>query len=114
MQTDLADLERIEESRPLIESLAPTSAERASAGTVVPVELDLRGLRVDEALEQLERRLSEAILNGLPWIRIIHGHGSGAIKTAVRDALRRMPYVLRSRPGEMGEGGDGATIAWLE
>jgi DNA mismatch repair protein MutS2 len=47
-------------------------------------------------------------------VRIIHGHGTGAMKAAVREALRQMPYVQRSRAGEAGEGGDGATVVYLD
>ncbi len=71
-------------------------------------------MRVDDGLDALDRHLNAALLAGLPWVRIIHGHGTGAMKTAVRDALRGYRHVRKSRPGERGEGGDGATIAYFE
>ncbi len=86
----------------------------ARAPSVVPSEVHLRGLRVEEGLARLEAHLDEAVLQGLPWVRIVHGHGTGAMKAAVRELVRHHPHVTRSRSGEPGEGGDGVTIAYLE
>ncbi len=80
---------------------------------VVPATLDIRGARVDEALELLERTLDGASLAGAGKLTIIHGHGSGALRDAVRAALARHPLVRDWRPGERGEGGDGATVVGL-
>lgn len=77
------------------------------------MELDLRGMRVAEALEAVERRLDSAFLAGLPFIRVIHGKGTGRLREAVREALRGSPYVASARPGERGEGGDGVTVVDL-
>jgi DNA mismatch repair protein MutS2 len=79
-----------------------------------PMQLDLRGERVEEALERLNAHLDRGLLSGAPWLHIIHGHGTGAMKNAVRDALRRHPLVARYRSGEQGEGGDGVTIVYLK
>jgi DNA mismatch repair protein MutS2 len=78
-----------------------------------PVELDLRGMRVEEALPVLERRLDAAFLAGMPYIRVIHGKGTGALREAVREALSRSPYVASARPGKPGEGGNGVTVVDL-
>ncbi|GAB4531591.1 MAG: endonuclease MutS2 [Anaerolineales bacterium] len=88
---------------------APTSGNAPSPG----VELDLRGLRVDEALEALDRYLDAAFLAGLPWVRIIHGRGTGRVRAAVRDALQRHPHVASWESGGEGEGGDGVSVAKL-
>jgi len=96
------------------ESPAPRLRRATEEPAAVSMELDLRGLRVDEGLELLDAQLDRAVLAGLPWLRVIHGHGSGAMKSAVRDAVRHHPSVTRSRPGERGEGGDGVTVAYLE
>jgi DNA mismatch repair protein MutS2 len=80
----------------------------------MPIELDLRGQRVEDGLAALDAYLDRAVLSGLPWVRVIHGHGTGAMKSAVREALRAHPSVRRSRPGEKGEGGDGATVVYFE
>ncbi len=76
-------------------------------------ELDLRGWRVEEALIQLERYLDDAYLGGLPWVRIIHGKGTGALRRAVRDTLAMHPLVSSFKSGELNEGGDGVTFAEL-
>ncbi len=83
-----------------------------SAGA--PVEVDLRGARVDEGLDRLDKALDEALLGSGETLRIIHGHGTGAMRTGVRKALERSPHVVRQRPGRRNEGGDGVTIAYLE
>ncbi len=75
--------------------------------------VDLRGMRVDEALERLELSLDKMVRAGIRAAVIIHGHGTGALKEAVRSALRYSTYVRDYRPGEQGEGGDGVTIAIL-
>lgn len=76
--------------------------------------VDLRGLRVDEALEQMELFLDSAYLRDLGAVYIIHGHGTGALKRAVRGNLPQSRYVERFRRGERGEGGDGVTIAFIK
>lgn len=77
------------------------------------LELDLRGARVEEGLDRLESYLNNAYMARLPWVRIIHGKGTGAMRDAVRNILRHHPLVGESRSGEQGEGGDGVTVARL-
>jgi len=98
----------------------PLEEEAVSlAGVQTPVvqspglELDLRGQTSAEALGRLERYLDDAYLAGLPWVRIIHGKGTGALRAAVRDVLQRHPLVASSEPGKEGEGGEGVTVAKL-
>jgi DNA mismatch repair protein MutS2 len=79
----------------------------------VASSLDLRGARVDEALDLLSRYLDDASLAGLDKVTIIHGMGTGALRDAVREAAGSHPLVKGLRPGERGEGGDGATIVNL-
>jgi DNA mismatch repair protein MutS2 len=76
----------------------------------VASSLDLRGARVEEALEALNRYLDDAGLAGLDKVFIIHGMGTGAVRDAVRSAAAAHPLVKSLRPGQRGEGGDGATI----
>ena len=83
-----------------------------SAGA--PVEVDLRGARVDEGLERLDKALDEALLGNGSTLRIIHGHGTGAMRDGVRRALDRNSQIVRHRPGRRNEGGDGVTVAYLE
>lgn len=77
------------------------------------MELDLRGLRVDETLERLDEYIDAAYLAELPWVRIIHGKGTGTLRQVVHDFLRRHPVISQFRSGEQGEGGDGVTIAYF-
>ncbi len=72
--------------------------------------LDLRGYRVEEALDEVESYLDKASLVNLTPVYIIHGHGTGALKQAVRDFLKTSPYVAKFRPGEDSEGGDGVCV----
>lgn len=72
--------------------------------------LDLRGERVEEALDDLENYLDKASLANLSPVYIIHGHGTGALKSAVRDFVSNSPYVAKYRVGEDAEGGDGVCV----
>jgi len=79
----------------------------------VDVELDLRGRRVEEILPRLEKYLDDAFLAGLPFVHIIHGKGTGALRHAVRQQLQDHPLVKSHRSGKEGEGGTGVTVAYL-
>ena len=72
--------------------------------------LDLRGYRVDEALDEIEAYLDKASLVNLSPVYIIHGHGTGALKQVIRDYLMHSPYVAKFRAGENAEGGDGVSV----
>jgi DNA mismatch repair protein MutS2 len=77
------------------------------------IELDLRGQRSDEALDSLERYLDSAYLAGLPWVRIIHGKGTGKLRLAVRESLSHNSHVKSFESGGDKEGGEGVTVAKL-
>ena len=76
-------------------------------------DLDLRGLRVDEALSRVDEALNDAVLDGAASVRIIHGKGTGALRQAIREYLGGHPLVMSAQNGE-GPGGDGVTVAELE
>ena len=76
-------------------------------------EVDLRGMMTDEAIGALDIFLDNAVLGKLNEVRIIHGKGTGAVRRAVREHLKRSRYVKSFRPGRYGEGEDGVTIAEL-
>jgi DNA mismatch repair protein MutS2 len=96
------------------EAAAPAVKIRSSSPAPSPgIELDLRGERVEDGLERLERYLNDAYRARLPFVRIIHGHGTGAMKSAVRDVLKHHPLVNTMRAGEGNEGGDGVTMVKL-
>ena len=79
-----------------------------------PRELDLRGMTTDEALITLENFLDTAMMGKLETVTIIHGKGTGAVRSAVRTYLKRSRYVKSFRPGRYGEGEDGVTVAELK
>ena len=72
--------------------------------------MDVRGHATDDALDQVVAALDQAALQGARFLRIIHGHGTGRLKSALRDYLKGSPYVEDFRPGDRAEGGDGVTV----
>ncbi len=83
------------------------------SASAVSLQLDLRGARAEEALEVLDRYLNDAAVAGVDRLRIVHGKGTGALRTAVREVLSRHPLVRAHEPAGAAEGGDGATIVRL-
>jgi DNA mismatch repair protein MutS2 len=75
--------------------------------------LDLRGLRVDEVGGKLDHFLAEALVRDRDVVVVVHGHGSGALRKFVREHLRALDLVERTRPGFAQEGGEGVTVVWL-
>jgi DNA mismatch repair protein MutS2 len=75
------------------------------------VEVSLRGMRADDALDKLDKYLDRAYLAGLPYVRIVHGKGTGTLRKLARDLLRQHPLVAQIREAEAHEGGEGVTIA---
>lgn len=78
------------------------------------IQLDLRGKRADEALIELERYLDAAYFAGLPFVRIIHGKGTGKLRQMVRQALQGHPHIQSFEGGGEKEGGEGVTVAILK
>jgi DNA mismatch repair protein MutS2 len=76
-------------------------------------ELNVIGLRVDDALPEIERFLNRISLEGINEVRIIHGKGTGALMRGVREYLAGHPLVAEFRRGEPFEGGDGATVVTI-
>ncbi len=100
-----------EASAPILETTAPA---RSNNLPVSPgLELDIRGQTVEEALPELEHYLDAAYLAELPWVRIIHGKGTGKLRQGVREFLRASPVVKSHAGGEETEGGDGVTVVKL-
>ncbi|MEP7284144.1 MAG: endonuclease MutS2 [Chloroflexota bacterium] len=77
------------------------------------LELDLRGTSIQEAVERVENYIDAAYVAGLPFVRIIHGKGTGALRQAIRDLLHDHPLVQRYERGGEKEGGDGVTVVNL-
>ena len=97
----------------------PQPASLQTGSTALPgvnspgLELDLRGQRVDDALDRAERYLEQGFTSGLPFGRIIHGRGTGAVRQAVRDLLNHSSYVHHWENGGEKEGGDGVSVVFF-
>ncbi len=111
---------RVRVSLASLELCAPPPAEPEPQAPVLytsasspGTRLDLRGCTVDEALQQLDYHLDAALRAGLPWIHIIHGKGTGALRQAVRNFLVDHPVVSSYESGRDKEGGAGVTVAKL-
>jgi DNA mismatch repair protein MutS2 len=93
------------------------SPRRVSSGGGLKLDeqtiVDVRGKAADEALDDVVAALDRATLAGAPFLRIIHGHGTGKLKASLRDYLKDSPYVAEFRAGDRAEGGDGVTIVKL-
>ncbi|NTV35396.1 MAG: hypothetical protein HGA53_00425, partial [Anaerolineaceae bacterium] len=92
---------------------SPAAASRSIFHTSPGMELDLRGQRAEDALEALDRYLENAFLAGMPFVRIIHGKGTGKLRQVIREALQQSPHISRFETGHEKEGGDGVTVAHL-
>ena len=94
-------------------------SERVSHGQLpedrpdVSTQLDMRGWRVEDALEELETYLNDAVMSGMSSVRIVHGKGTGALRAAVRQQLAHHPLVKSFALASPQEGGDGVTIVKL-
>jgi DNA mismatch repair protein MutS2 len=92
---------------------AASSTVNRPSSTSPGMEVDLRGLMSEDALDKMERYLEQAYLAGLPFVRIIHGKGTGRLRQAVREALKGHAYVKSFEEGGSTEGGEGVTVAKL-
>jgi DNA mismatch repair protein MutS2 len=80
----------------------------------VPMKLDLHGYTVEEAIEVLDKYLDSAYLMGLPFVYIVHGKGTGTLRKAIIEYLRKRAHVAHFQTGTMHEGGSGVTIVYLK
>ena len=102
----------LEQENPYKEKGArPKHSGREMKLSATPAEVDLRGMDAVEAICVLERYLDEAMRSNLSQVRIIHGKGTGTLRAAVQQALKKNKYVKKFRLGQYGEGEDGVTIA---
>jgi DNA mismatch repair protein MutS2 len=102
----------LESPKPAAQARATRNVRLEKAQTAT-TELHLRAMRAEEAVELLERFIDDAVLAGLPSVRIVHGKGQGILRKITQDFLRRYPHVKSYRDGEPSEGGHGVTIAVL-
>lgn len=78
------------------------------------ITVDVRGERADEAVDAVDRFIDQCLVSSRDVVFVIHGHGTGALRSAIRSHLQGHHAVTRWRPGQRAEGGDGVTIAWLD
>ena len=111
-QTNVKDLVLIDEAAITTPALQRTGTGKLkmSKSLSVSTEINLLGKTVDEALAELDKYLDDAYLAHLPSVRVVHGKGTGALRSAVHNHLKRLKYVKEFRLGEYGEGDAGVTI----
>ncbi|HEX9630203.1 MAG TPA: Smr/MutS family protein, partial [Pyrinomonadaceae bacterium] len=90
------------------------SDEQRGSDSGAQTELKLIGKKTDEAVELVDKFLDEAFLNGVTEVRIIHGHGTGALRRAISELLEGHPHVARFAAAPQDKGGAGATIVVLQ
>ena len=118
----LENLERVELSAPAKSRTEKFASLRASPGTEVQLkstegngksELNVIGQSTDEATDAADKFLDEASLSSLSQVRIVHGHGTGALRRAIADLLKDHPHVARFTAAPQDQGGTGATLVEL-
>jgi DNA mismatch repair protein MutS2 len=113
MKVRLRDLERAKAP----EMPQPDYTSKYERGHIAPspgLELDMRGMMTDEGVTQVQDYLDRAARAGLPFVRIIHGKGTGALRRVVREAIKTHSAVKSFETGQEGEGGDGVTVVKLK
>lgn len=114
INTNISDLEVIESEvnmtgKSFAKKFAASSGSLSKAGNISS-EINLIGLKVDEAIAKLDKYLDDAYLSHLSTVRIVHGKGTGALRSAISQHLKKISYVASFRAGEFGEGDAGVTI----
>lgn len=114
ISTNISDLEITEKKKEkngkdLAKKFSTGGGKLSKSGNISS-EINLIGLKVDEAIPKLDKYLDDAYLSHLPSVRIVHGKGTGALRSAVSAHLKKISYVAGFRAGEFGEGDAGVTI----
>ncbi len=115
VRAKLSDLERKSELK-ITDDKPQTAVSRPSSAVATKspgMEISLRGKLVEDGLDELDKYLEKAYSAGLPFVRIVHGKGTGKMREAVRSALKDSPYVKSFEEAHENEGGAGVTIAKL-
>ena len=116
-QVNIKDLEMAEDTAGAEAKTGGSQKQKTGGGKIkmsksfsVSPEINLIGMTTDEAVPQLDKYLDDAYLARLPHVRVVHGRGTGALRTAVHKKLKKLKYVKEFRLGEFGEGDSGVTI----
>ncbi len=115
----LADIQRLrptEEEEAMADAVQPGTSKPGTFGLHASpgMELDLRGQRAEDAIEAMRDHIEAAYLAGQPFVRIIHGKGTGRLRQVIRDELKHSPHVRGFETGQESEGGDGVTVAFIK
>jgi DNA mismatch repair protein MutS2 len=114
LRVNASDLDRLSKRQARSNEPPPRIATPARSPEEAPeLQLDLRGWRVEDALEEVETYLDNAALAGLSFVRLLHGKGTGALRQAIRQRLARNPLVQSFASAAPNDGGDGVTIVTL-
>ncbi|MBE6024069.1 MAG: endonuclease MutS2 [Cellulosilyticum sp.] len=120
MKVKLADLQPIKEEAVAAQTKVNKTKQKGQISynvrktQSISTEVDVRGLMVDEAWPVVDKYLDDAYLAGLKQVTIIHGKGTGALRTAIMQRLKRHPHVEAQRPGTFGEGEMGVTVVTIK
>lgn len=120
MKVKLADLQKVQEETTPTPSKTNKNKQKGQISynmrktQNISTEVDVRGLMVDEAWPVVDKYLDDAYLSGLKQVTIIHGKGTGALRTAIMQRLKRHPHVEAQRPGTFGEGEMGVTVVTIK
>ncbi len=113
MKTPLAQL-RLKASAPEKKAKSAVNASKGIRIVSVPLSCDLRGMNLEEAIDAADRYLDEAYLAGLHEVTLVHGKGTGILRTGIQQHLKKHAHVKSYRLGMYGEGEDGVTIVMLK
>lgn len=113
MKVSLSDLELVQTSPAKVQQQRNVTSVKRTRDEHVRTELDLRGANLEEAIHEVDRFIDEAFMSNLGKIYIIHGKGTGILRTGIQEYLRKHRHVKSYRLGDYGEGGTGVTVAEL-
>ena len=107
---------KVEKLRGKEKSNAAKRFKSVSSGSVADFspEVDVRGMRTEDALGKIEQILDRAVMIGYPSLKIVHGKGDGILRKFIRDYLRKYNHVSRFEDEHADRGGDGITYAYLD